>query len=109
MNLCEHPAQSRAKVSTYAEWCNECGAIAVGNSAWQMPKRSANSLQALVLSPVPMILRCHYCGMRHIDEGEFATKPHHTHACQHCGECWRPAIVPTVGVWFLPGFKNGAT
>lgn len=46
------------------------------------------------------------CGRLHIDEGEFATKPHHTHACQHCGEVWRPAIVPTVGVQFLPGFKN---
>ena len=36
-----------------------------------------------------------------------ATKPHHTHACQHCGHVWRPAIVNTVGVMFLQGFKNG--
>lgn len=56
---------------------------------------------------IPMILTCPTCGKRHIDVGEFATKPHHTHACQHCGMCWRPAIVPTVGVQFLPGFKNG--
>ncbi len=42
----------------------------------------------------------------HVDLGEFATKPHHTHACQRCGHVWRPAIVPTVGVQFLPGFKN---
>ena len=42
----------------------------------------------------------------HIDEGEFATKPHHTHACQACGHVWRPAIVPTTGVRFLPGFKT---
>lgn len=56
--------------------------------------------------PVPMILTCPMCGTRHIDEGEFATKPHHTHACQKCGMCWRPAVVATVGVWFLSGFKN---
>ncbi len=56
--------------------------------------------------PVPMILTCPSCNGRHIDEGEFATKVHHTHACQHCGMVWRPAIVATVGVRFLPGFKN---
>lgn len=53
---------------------------------------------------VPMLLACPVCGARHIDEGEFATKLHHTHACQNCGMVWRPAIVPTVGVQFLPGF-----
>lgn len=62
------------------------------------------------VQPIPMLLWCpaHGCGARHIDEGDFATKPHHTHACQSCGMVWRPAIVPTVGVAFLPGFKNGA-
>lgn len=59
-------------------------------------------------SSVPMILHCPECGTRHIDEGEFATKPHHTHACQHCGLPWRPAVINTVGVRFLPGFKNPA-
>jgi hypothetical protein len=58
-------------------------------------------------APIPMLLLCPACGKLHIDLGEFATKPHHTHACQHCGAVWRPAIVPTVGVLFLPGFKNG--
>ena len=57
-------------------------------------------------TPVPMRLTCPACTVLHIDEGEFATKPHHTHACQACGNVWRPAIVPTVGVRFLPGFKN---
>lgn len=56
--------------------------------------------------PIPMLLWCPECGNRHIDEGEFATKAHHTHACQSCGHVWRPAIVPTCGVQFLPGFKN---
>ena len=56
--------------------------------------------------PVPMLICCPACGERHLDVGEFATKPHHTHACQECGHCWRPAVVATVGVRFLPGFKN---
>ncbi len=56
--------------------------------------------------PLPMILHCPDCGGRHVDQGEFATKPHHTHACQHCGMVWRPALIPTVGVQFLPGFKD---
>jgi len=56
--------------------------------------------------PVPLLLKCPECGMRHVDRGEFATKVHHTHSCQCCGHCWRPAVVPTVGVQFLPGFKD---
>jgi len=57
-------------------------------------------------APIPMRLPCPQCRALHIDEGDFATKPHHTHACQACGEVWRPAVVATVGVRFLPGFKN---
>jgi len=56
--------------------------------------------------PIPIRLNCPDCGILHIDEGEFATKVHHTHSCQNCGLTWRPAVVPTVGVQFLPGFKN---
>ena len=55
---------------------------------------------------VPQILNCPECKARHIDEGDFAEKPHHTHACQSCGFVWRPAVVNTHGVQFLPGFKN---
>lgn len=58
------------------------------------------------MEPIPMRLICEGCGELHIDEDEFATKPHHTHSCQHCGLTWRPAVVATVGVRFLPGFKN---
>jgi hypothetical protein len=57
-------------------------------------------------APISMFLTCPKCNTRHIDEGDFATKPHHTHSCQGCGLSWRPAIGPTVGVAFLPGFKN---
>lgn len=53
--------------------------------------------------PVPLLLWCPECGERHIDEGEQATREHRTHACQKCGMLWAPAVVPTVGVWFLPG------
>ena len=56
--------------------------------------------------PIPMLLWCPMCHARHIDEGEFATKEHHTHSCQTCGLTWRPAVVPTVGVQYLPGFKD---
>lgn len=66
-------------------------------------------LVEIVEAPVPMILACPICGERHIDEGLFATKNHHTHACQNCGLVWRPALVATVGVQFLPGFKNEPT
>lgn len=56
--------------------------------------------------PIPIKINCPNCGASHVDEGEFATKRHHTHSCQTCGLTWRPAIVHTVGVQFLPGFKN---
>ena len=62
--------------------------------------------QAQQQRPIPMLLTCPSCSARHIDKGEFATKPHHTHACQSCGMVWRPALVNTVGVQFLPGFKD---
>lgn len=55
---------------------------------------------------IPMLLSCPCCHARHIDTGTFAVKQHHTHACQFCGVTWRPAIVDTVGVQFLPGFKD---
>lgn len=56
--------------------------------------------------PAPMLLWCPECGERHVDVGEFATKIHHTHACQSCGMVWRPSVHATVGVQWLPGFKN---
>ncbi len=56
--------------------------------------------------PVQLLLWCPQCSERHIDEGVFADTPHHTHACQHCGFCWRPAVVDTCGVQFLPGFRD---
>lgn len=55
--------------------------------------------------PIPMVLRCPSCLAPHIDEGEWATKPHRTHRTHLCLKCqtrWRPANVATVGVEFLP-------
>jgi hypothetical protein len=37
------------------------------------------------------LILCPACGQRHIDGAngvEFATRPHHTHLCQHCGHVW---------------------
>jgi hypothetical protein len=65
-----------------------------------------NSLLAERDKPIAMLLWCPMCTRRHIDTGEFATRSHHSHACQHCGMVWRPAIEPTRGVEFLPGFKS---
>lgn len=58
-------------------------------------------------APIAMYLTCPKCNTRHIDRNEFATtKVHHTHSCQSCGLTWRPAVEKTVGVEFLPGFKD---
>ena len=65
-------------------------------------------------TPLPLVMYCP-AGHQHIDEGEWATKPHKTHQCQVkvtsdreelravgywdiCGLEWRPADFPTVGV-----------
>jgi len=55
-------------------------------------------------APIALLLTCPACGARHVDDLEGATRVHHTHACQECGTVWRPAVVATVGVRFLPGF-----
>lgn len=68
--------------------------------------RTVDQRDSALESPVPMVLFCPECTERHIDTGEFAERPHHTHACQACGFVWRPAVVATVGVRFLPGFRD---
>lgn len=70
--------------------------------------------------PFPILLYCPLCHTKHVDEGEFATKPHHTHSCQgfvtdsagkrrRCGHSWRPAKGPTVGIEHIEGFVNPPT
>lgn len=52
-------------------------------------------------TPKPMILHCPKCGMKHIDEGEWASvRRHKSHLCMGCGEIWRPFDFHTVGVAF---------
>lgn len=57
---------------------------------------------------VPMVMYCP-AGHQHIDDGEWAMKPHETHQCQFdlsdahdpfriCGLEWRTADFPTVGI-----------
>lgn len=37
------------------------------------------------VKPVEMELPCPKCGALHLDEGEWATRPHHKHLCGNCG------------------------
>ena len=103
--------EQTAHATLRALWDARCGTIA---SVQARLTEAEGLLASRVMpcpectEPVPIRLECPTCGELHIDEGEFATKPHHTHACQHCGAVWRPAVVATVGVRFLPGFKNEA-
>lgn len=53
-------------------------------------------------APVPMTLFCPFCGVQHVDEGEWATRPHKTHQCQSCKKEWRLFEYPTVGVAPVP-------
>ncbi len=39
---------------------------------------------------VPCVpLYCPHCSARHIDRGEWSTRPHHKHLCASCGKLWR--------------------
>lgn len=58
------------------------------------------------MTPIPMILSCPKCATKHVDTGEWATRPHRTHRCEGCLFEWRPTNVPTVGVRELPDEGN---
>lgn len=64
-------------------------------------------LRELATTPIPMLLLCPSCFEPHIDEDEWATRPHRTHLCSNCQLEWRPANVPTVGVQALLKEKRG--
>lgn len=68
-----------------------------------MIAKERDALKAAIVRGVPIRMRlvCEACGELHVDAGEFATKPHHTHQCERCGLTWRPAIENTVGVRHL--------
>lgn len=66
-------------------------------------------MKQIIFCPLTAACECgrpRMCGARHLDEGEFADKPHHTHSCQTCGGSFRLQREHTVGVAFIPGFKN---
>jgi hypothetical protein len=72
-------------------------------------QKLVGSFQELVSDlqlPIPMILFCPVCNERHIDKGKFAVAVHKSHSCQSCGFTWSPCHRPTVGVLFLPGYKD---
>ena len=75
----------------------------------QVAQVFAGELDEVNPDVIPLYLTCPKCNVRHIDEGEFATKRHHTHSCQSCGLTWRPAVVATVGVAHLPGFRSSSS
>lgn len=59
-------------------------------------------LRQQLAAPIPMVLPCPECGVEHIDEDEWETRPRRTHLCQFCGHQWRPSSRATVGVMVLP-------
>lgn len=106
-----HVTHAQMRAALVGQWRRE-----PGNMASQPPADTVGMLyvaqqeaaEAERAKPIPMQLWCPLCQTRHVDEGEWATRAHHTHSCQNpkCGLTWRPAVVPTVGVYTLPGFLN---
>lgn len=53
---------------------------------------------------IPVVLHCPYCKKQHVDEGQWATRPHRTHACvddvagKGCRKPFTPSAFRTVGV-----------
>jgi hypothetical protein len=89
-------------------WPGELRGHAARHAAWvsEELQRARQAIAVVDGVPTAMFLTCPVCGGRHIDTGRFATHPHATHSCQHCGCTWRPAVEPTCGVQYLPGFVN---
>lgn len=50
------------------------------------------------VTPHPIVTHCPQCGLQHVDEAEWAFRPHRTHQCQGCMHEWRPFEIPTRGV-----------
>ena len=49
-------------------------------------------------TPEPLVLLCPECSTEHVDEDEWAKRPHSTHRCAFCSYEWRPRSHHTVGV-----------
>lgn len=67
-------------------------------------ERASGTGRAPAPGPVELELWCPRCAARHVDEGEWATRPHHVHRCAACALEWNPfegtpgELVPTAGV-----------
>ena len=63
---------------------------------------AADTIDALLNEPLPLVLYCQACGKQHVDAPEpetgWTNPPHKSHKCAGCGWVWRPADFPTVGV-----------
>lgn len=46
------------------------------------------SCPALDKPLIKACLYCLHCGKPHVDRGEWATRIHRTHLCEHCGKEW---------------------
>lgn len=61
-------------------------------------------------TPIPTVLFCPACGKQHVDEGEWATRPHRRHLCvddragRGCGHLWEPEQL-SVGRWLPPAIR----
>lgn len=113
--ICNRILTTRANVPHIPQAERHAADCSAGNHVFHFSTGKWHCTEERKPAPIPMILHCPgvkddgtVCGARHVDVGLFATKLHHTHSCQTCGFTWRPAVVDTVGVQFLPGFKNEA-
>ena len=62
------------------------------------------------VAPVDVVIYCPKCGKQHLDQGEFLTRVHRKHLCEHtpedspenpktgCGHLWVPFEYATRGV-----------
>ncbi len=108
--LCGHEAQHHNSVHTRYVNAELCRGITVDNGKICPPCKCECFVRAdagkSVASPVPQLLYCPCCSTLHVDEGEWATRPHTTHLCAACNHEWRPFECATVGVPEVPNMPH---
>jgi hypothetical protein len=98
------------KIDTSPARLRELADEALCNTAF-VPKSLLLAIAAEKEAPIDMVLHCPKCGKQHIDAPEehwnrrylydWENPPHRSHLCHGCGYIWRPADVPTNGVYAL--------
>lgn len=96
----EKPACTRCREWAPGSNCDRCGGPGTG-----VDFTRKDAAVDVTVPSIPMLLTCPACSMRHVDK-EKANTPHRDHACQFCGTVWRPCKENTIGVKFLPGYKD---